>query len=43
MLVNCPRCLARAAVAAPLFVSPLRASELHAIATATDRAGVELR
>lgn len=30
MLTNCPRCLARAAIAAPLFTSPLNGAELHA-------------
>ena len=29
-LTNCPRCLARAAIAAPLMASPLNAAELHA-------------
>lgn len=31
-LTNCPRCLARAAIAVPLFSSPLNALELHAVA-----------
>jgi hypothetical protein len=30
LLVNCPRCLARAAVVSPLFASPLRAAERDA-------------
>lgn len=30
ILTNCPRCLARAAIAAPLFASPLNSVELHA-------------
>jgi hypothetical protein len=30
MLTNCPRCLAHAAIASPLFASALNASELHA-------------
>ncbi len=29
-LTNCPRCLARTAIAVPLFASPLTSSELHA-------------
>jgi tRNA G26 N,N-dimethylase Trm1 len=28
-LVNCPRCLARTAIAVPLFTSPLSATELR--------------
>jgi len=28
-MTNCPRCLARAAVASPLFASPLTAAELR--------------
>jgi len=30
ILTNCPRCLAHAAIAAPLFASPLNGAELHA-------------
>ncbi len=30
MLTNCPRCLAHAAIVAPLFTSPLNSAELHA-------------
>lgn len=30
ILTNCPRCLARAAITAPLFASPLNGAELHA-------------
>jgi len=29
-LTNCPRCLARTAIAVPLFATPLTSSELHA-------------
>lgn len=29
-LIDCPRCLARAAIAAPLFASPLNDTDLHA-------------
>jgi tRNA G26 N,N-dimethylase Trm1 len=29
-LTDCPRCLARAAIAAPLFASPLNDADLHA-------------
>jgi len=28
--LHCPRCLARAAITAPLFTSPLNGAELHA-------------
>jgi len=28
-MTNCPRCMARAAVASPLFASPLNAAELR--------------
>jgi tRNA G26 N,N-dimethylase Trm1 len=35
-LTNCPRCLARAAIASPLFMSGLNASELHATTRSAD-------
>ncbi len=42
MMTNCPRCLARAAIASPLFSSPLNGGELyaaeHAVAVQEPRA-----
>ncbi len=40
ILTNCPRCLARSAITAPLFSSPLSGLELHASQRAApDEAG----